>query len=118
MATVDRKEVRKRIHKRIRRKLSGSSERPRLSVYFSNVNVYAQLIDDDRRITLCAASTIEKDQGPQRANIESAVRIGKLVAERAISKGISAVVFDRAGFTYHGKVKALADAAREAGLKF
>jgi large subunit ribosomal protein L18 len=118
MATVDRKEIRRRIHKRIRRKLAGSSARPRLAVYFSNLNVYAQVIDDDKGVTLCAASTIEKEQGPQKANVESATRIGKLVAERAKSQGISAVVFDRAGFTYHGKVKALADAAREAGLKF
>lgn len=118
MAIINRKKSRQRIHKRIRRKLSGSPQRPRLAVNFSNLNVYAQLIDDEKGVTLCSASTNEKDAGPQRANIASASRIGKLVAERAIASGFSLVVFDRGGFTYHGKVKALADAAREAGLKF
>lgn len=118
MAVIKRKEIRQRIHKRIRRKLSGTAERPRLTVYFSNTNVYAQIIDDEAGKTIVSASTKEKGYGAGRANVENAIKVGALLAERAIAQNVSAVVFDRAGFIYHGKVKALADAAREKGLKF
>lgn len=118
MAAPNRKEIRQRIHKRIRRKLSGTAERPRLTVYFSNTNVYAQVIDDEAGKTIVSASTKEKGYGAGKANIENAIRVGAALAERALAKNISDVVFDRAGFIYHGKVKALADAAREKGLKF
>jgi len=118
MATINRKAIRRRIHDRIRRKLSGTAERPRLAVHFSNKNVYAQIIDDDTRSTLVQASTQEKGSDAGRSNVEFAQKIGALIAERAKEKGIESVVFDRGGFTYHGKVKALADAAREKGLKF
>jgi large subunit ribosomal protein L18 len=117
MATINRKEIRRRIHLRIRKKISGTAERPRLAVHFSNLNVYAQVIDDVKRHTIASVSTCDKDQ-TGRANVETATRIGELIAERAIAKGIEAVVFDRGGFIYHGKVKALADAARAKGLKF
>jgi large subunit ribosomal protein L18 len=118
MAAPNRKEIRQRIHKRIRRKLSGTAERPRLAVYFSNANVYAQVIDDEAGRTIVSASTKEKGYGAGKANIENAIKVGAALAERALAKNISDVVFDRAGFIYHGKVKALADAAREKGLKF
>ncbi|MDP1588599.1 MAG: 50S ribosomal protein L18 [Prosthecobacter sp.] len=118
MALTNRKDIRARIHKRIRRKLSGTAERPRLAVYFSNTNVYAQVIDDAAGKTIVSASTKEKGYGAGRANVEHATKVGALLAERALAKNVSEVVFDRAGFIYHGKVKALADAAREKGLKF
>ena len=118
MAVIKRKEIRQRIHKRIRRKLSGTAARPRLTVYFSNTNVYAQVIDDTAGKTIVSASTKEKGYGAGKANVENATKIGTLLAERAMAKNITEVVFDRAGFIYHGKVKALADAAREKGLKF
>ncbi|MFN0076069.1 MAG: 50S ribosomal protein L18 [Prosthecobacter sp.] len=118
MALTNRKDIRARIHKRIRRKLSGTAERPRLAVYFSNANVYAQVIDDATGTTIVSASTKEKGYGAGKANVEHASKVGAVLAERAIAKNISEVVFDRAGFIYHGKVKALADAAREKGLKF
>ncbi len=118
MALTNRKDIRARIHKRIRRKLSGTAERPRLAVYFSNMNVYAQVIDDAAGKTIVSASTKEKGYGAGKANVEHAIKVGTVLAERAIAKNISEVVFDRAGFIYHGKVKALADAAREKGLKF
>ena len=104
-------------HKRVRAKISGTPERPRLSVYRSENNIYAQVIDDVAGNTLCSASSVEKGfEGG--GNIESAKEIGRLIAERAIAKGIEEVVFDRGGYLYHGRVQALADAAREAGLKF
>jgi large subunit ribosomal protein L18 len=117
MAITNRKEIRRRIHTRIRRKVRGTAERPRLAVHFSNLHVYAQLINDDAGKTILSASTNDKgaDAG---ANIASAIRIGTAIGEKAKGQGIEAVVFDRGGFIYHGKVKALADAAREAGLKF
>jgi large subunit ribosomal protein L18 len=117
MATPNRKEIRRRIHTRIRRKVQGTALRPRLAVHFSNQHVYAQVIDDEKGTTLVSASTNDKgvDSG---ANIAAAVRIGAAIGERAKAKGIDAIVFDRGGFIYHGKVKALADAAREQGLKF
>ena len=117
MAIKDRKTLRQRIHARIRRKLRGTAERPRLAVYFSNQNVYCQLINDDEGKTIVSASTKEKGAS-SKSNIEAATKIGAAIAERATAKGVTAVVFDRAGFSFHGKVKALADAAREKGLKF
>ena len=114
---IKRKEIRKRIHKRVRRKLSGTPERPRLAVFFSNRNVTAQVIDDIAGKTLVAASTMKKGVN-SLANVESAVTIGKAIAEKAKAANITAVVFDRGGHQYHGKAKALADAAREAGLQF
>ncbi|MBQ8955719.1 MAG: 50S ribosomal protein L18 [Lachnospiraceae bacterium] len=116
-----RSKVREKKHMRIRNRFSGTAERPRLAVFRSNKNIYAQVIDDDAATTLVAASTVEKDVKSQvkyTDNIEAAECVGKVIAERAKAKGIEEVVFDRGGFIYHGKVKALADAAREAGLKF
>ncbi|MHA6246612.1 50S ribosomal protein L18 [Pontibacter sp. CAU 1760] len=105
-----------RIKRGIRNKISGTSARPRLSVFRSNKAIYAQLIDDTTGVTLAAASSVKLDDA--KANKETASQIGKEIAEKAISKGISEVVFDRSGYLYHGKVKSLAEAAREAGLKF
>lgn len=104
---------------RVRSKVSGTSERPRFSVKFSNQHIYVQFIDDTVRKTLAAATTRAKDlQGKLKANVDGASKLGKLAAELAISKGIKKVVFDRNGIRYHGKVKALADAARQGGLEF
>ncbi len=105
-----------RIKRSIRSKISGTSERPRLSVFRSNKAIYAQLIDDTTGVTLAAASSVKLDDA--KANVETAGRVGKEIAEKALEKGISAVVFDRSGYLYHGKVKSLAEGAREAGLKF
>jgi len=119
---IDRNSERRRIHKRIRTKISGSSERPRLCVYRSSRYMYAQIVDDSRGKTLAAASTIEKDLRGEckkgTGNIEASKLVGKAIAERAKSKGIEAVVFDRGGYLYHGRIKAVAEAARESGLKF
>lgn len=104
-------------HKRIRKKVSGTAERPRLAVNFSGRHIRAQVIDDTKGVTLAAASTQEKSSKPG-ANVANAQAVGKLVADRAKAKSVSKVVFDRGGFQYQGKVKALADAAREAGLEF
>ena len=104
-------------HSRVRGKISGTAERPRLSVFRSEKNIYAQIIDDVAGNTLVAASSVEKDFGPG-SNKEAARKVGKLVAERAIAKGIEEVVFDRGGYIYHGRVKALAEGAREGGLAF
>ena len=104
-------------HARVRGKISGTAERPRLSVFRSEKNIYAQIIDDVAGNTLVAASSVEKDFGPG-SNKEAARKVGKLVAERAIAKGIEEVVFDRGGYIYHGRVKELAEGAREGGLKF
>ena len=119
--TTNRKIVRDRIHKRIRKKVSGTAERPRLCVHFSGKHVYAQVVDDDSGKTLIAAATTQKDvlgKNKSASNRATAEMIGKAIAERAKAKKIDNVVFDRGGFIYHGKVKALADAAREGGLKF
>jgi large subunit ribosomal protein L18 len=108
-------------HQRLRKKVAGTPERPRLAVHFSGQHIYAQVIDDDAGRTLAAVSTTEKeftDVKATRANVATAVKVGKLVAERARTKNVNKVVFDRGGFIYHGKVKALADAAREGGLEF
>jgi len=118
MSTINRKSIRSRIHARIRRKVSGTAERPRLAVHYSNQHIYAQVIDDAAGRTLASASTMDKSFEKASSNIESAQKVGALIAERAKGANISAVVFDRGGHLYHGKVKALADAAREAGLQF
>jgi large subunit ribosomal protein L18 len=112
---TQRNEIRKRIHARIRRKVSGTAERPRLSVHRSLNHIYAQVIDDVNGVTLASASTIKAKTG---GNIAAAREIGRAVAEAAQAKGVKKVVFDRGGYLYHGRVKALADAAREAGLEF
>ena len=105
------------VHRRIRRKVSGTTVRPRLAIYRSLNHIYAQLIDDEQGRTLCSASTTEKDlRGATGGNIEAARRMGLAIAERALAAGIEQVVFDRGGYLYHGRVKALTDAAREAGL--
>jgi large subunit ribosomal protein L18 len=117
MANTSRAVVREAIHRRIRRKLRGNGERPRLAVYRSLNHIYAQVVDDQLGQTIVSASTTEKDlRGSTGGNIEAAQRIGKAIAERALEKGISSVVFDRGGYLYHGRVKALTDAARQAGL--
>ena len=117
MANTSRAVVREAIHRRIRRKVRGNTARPRLAVYRSLNHIYAQVIDDFEGQTLVSASTTEKElRGATGGNLEAARRIGKTIAERAIAKGISSVVFDRGGYLYHGRIKALTDAAREAGL--
>jgi len=119
MAKKSRAVVRQAVHGRIRKKVSGTNERPRLSVYRSLNHIGAQLIDDANGNTLVAASTVEKAQrGNAGGNIAAAREIGRIIAERAKEKGIEQVVFDRGGYIYHGRVKGLAEAAREAGLKF
>ena len=121
MATFNRTTARGRLHRRIRKKIAGTAARPRLSIFFSGKHVYAQVIDDDAAETLVAASTAEKDvlgKNKPAANRATAEVVGKVIAERALGKKIDKVVFDRGGFQYQGKVKALADAAREGGLKF
>jgi large subunit ribosomal protein L18 len=118
MARDSKNEIRLRIHKRIRNKLAGTGARPRLAVFRSLNHIYAQLIDDQQGRTVVAAASTEKDLRGKGGNLEGAKLIGKTVAERAKDKGITKVVFDRGGYLYHGRVKALADAAREAGLEF
>lgn len=119
MANTNRAEVRSAIHSRIRRKVKGNTERPRLAIYRSLNHIYAQVIDDRLGQTLVSASTTEKDlRGNSGGNLDAARRVGQVIAERALSKGIEQVVFDRGGYLYHGRVKALADAARESGLSF
>ncbi len=109
---------RKKRHARVRAKVNGTASRPRLCVYRSLSNIYAQVIDDTCGKTLVSASSVEKDFGIYGGNKEAAKKVGELVAERALKEGISEVVFDRGGYIFHGRVKELADAAREAGLKF
>jgi large subunit ribosomal protein L18 len=118
MARDSRQEIRRRIHSRIRRKVEGTQERPRLAVFRSLHHIYAQVIDDGQGHTIVAAASTEKDLRAKGGNVAGAKEIGKLVAARAKEKGITKVVFDRGGYLYHGRVKALADAAREAGLEF
>jgi large subunit ribosomal protein L18 len=116
---ADKNDVRKKRHARVRTKLSGTQERPRLNVYRSNQHIYAQVIDDVNGVTLASASTLDKDLTLTSAgNVEAAKLVGQLVAKRATEKGVTVVVFDRGGYLYHGRVKALAEAAREAGLQF
>ncbi|HEX4066059.1 MAG TPA: 50S ribosomal protein L18 [Acidobacteriaceae bacterium] len=112
-----RNEIRQRVHTRIRRKMAGTGERPRLNIYRSLNHIYAQVIDDANGVTVVSASTVAS-KSKTGGNVAAAKEIGKLIAERAKEKGISKVVFDRGGYLYHGRVKALADAAREAGLEF
>jgi large subunit ribosomal protein L18 len=116
---TSKNEIRERVHVRIRKKLRGTTERPRLTVFRSTAHIYAQVIDDTKGVTLVAASSTEKAAEKKTGgNLAAAKEIGKRVAERAKENGINKVVFDRGGYIYHGRVKALADAAREAGLEF
>ncbi len=118
---VSRSEVRLEKHRRLRRHINGTSERPRLSVFRSNNHMYAQIIDDTEGKTLVSASTLQKDvkaELEKTNNVDAAAYLGKVIGERALAAGITEVVFDRGGFIYQGKIAALADAAREAGLKF
>jgi large subunit ribosomal protein L18 len=116
---LDKNATRKKRHARVRAKLSGTSARPRLNVFRSNQHIYAQVIDDMNGVTLASASTLDKELNLEStSNVEAAKMIGELVAKRAVEKGISAVVFDRGGYLYHGRIQALADAARENGLQF
>ena len=117
ISQVQRNEMRNRIHDRIRRKMSGTAARPRLNVYRSLNHIFAQVIDDSKGITLVSASSLSAKL-KTGGNVAAAKEVGKLVAERAKEKGITHVVFDRGGYLYHGRVKALAEAAREAGLQF
>jgi large subunit ribosomal protein L18 len=119
--TVTKEAIRERVHRRIRKKVTGTPERPRLAVYRSQGHIYAQLIDDEAGRTLCAASSLDKDlreKSKRGATVASAKAVGQLIASRAKEKGHESVVFDRGGFHYHGRIKALAEAAREGGLKF
>jgi large subunit ribosomal protein L18 len=124
LAKTSKDQTRQKVHTRIRKKLMGTTERPRLNVYRSVNHIYAQVIDDAKGVTLVAATSVEKGKGvkgdkrPTGGNVSSAKEVGKLIAERAKDKGINKVVFDRGGYLYHGRVKALADAARAAGLEF
>ena len=117
MATKNRADIRRGVHSRIRKKVRGTAERPRLAVFRSLNHIYAKVIDDDNGKTLAAASTTEKDLGLKTGgNVEAAKTVGKTIAERALAAGVSNVVFDRGGYVYHGRVKALLDATRESGL--
>jgi large subunit ribosomal protein L18 len=121
MSSLSRKQQTQKRHRRLRRTLTGTAERPRLAVFRSNNHIYAQVIDDAAQSTLCSASTVDKELRPSvtaSSTCDASVAVGQLVAKRALAKGISQVVFDRGGNLYHGRVKALADAAREAGLQF
>jgi large subunit ribosomal protein L18 len=117
MAKKDKAAVRRAVHTRIRRRVRGNAGRPRLAIFRSLNHIYAQVIDDERAVTIASASTVEKDlRGGTGGNVEAAQRVGRAIAERAIAAGVEQVVFDRGGFRFHGRVKALTDAAREAGL--
>jgi len=122
MSILSRKQQTQKRHKRLRRNLNGTSARPRLAIFRSNNHIYAQVIDDQAQNTLCSASTLDKDLRVALktggANCDASTAVGELVAKRALEKGIQQVVFDRGGNIYHGRVKALANAAREAGLQF
>ena len=114
----DKNAKRLKRHRRVRGKISGTSERPRLAVYRSNANIYAQIIDDVKGVTLCAASTTEKGFDGIGSNKEAAKKVGKMIAEKALAAGVTEVVFDRGGYIFHGRVSELAAGAREGGLKF
>lgn len=114
----NRNVARKRRHVRVRARVSGTTERPRLNVFRSNKHIYAQLIDDNNGQTLASASTLDKDLEGTGGNVQAARKVGELIAKRAIDKGFKSVVFDRGGYLYHGRIQALADAARETGLEF
>ena len=120
IAKPSKNEVRQRVHNRIRKQLAGTPERPRLNVYRSVSQIYAQLVDDQNGVTLLSASSLKGEKGKRSAggNVAAAKAVGKAIAELAKTKGIAKVVFDRGGYLYHGRIKALADAAREAGLEF
>ena len=118
VSKTNRKLERERRHKRVRTKISGTAECPRLCVYRSNSNIYAQVIDDTKGVTLVSASTLDKEVKTKHSNIEAAKEVGALIAKRALDKKIKTVVYDRGGYVYHGVVKELAEAAREAGLEF
>ena len=118
---LERELLRQSRHDRVRKKVAGDPERPRLAVYRSLNNIYAQIIDDTKGVTLVSASTIDKelkDTAKSGGNIDAAKSVGEMVAKRALENGIKAVVFDRGGYKFHGRIKALADAARESGLEF
>lgn len=115
---ISKDEIRRRVHERIRHKLKGTTERPRLAVFRSITHIYAQVIDDTKGVTIVSAASTDKDQEIKGGNIAGAKAVGKLVAQRAKEKGVNKVVFDRGGYLYHGRIKALADSAREAGLEF
>ncbi|MEE3402466.1 MAG: 50S ribosomal protein L18 [Acutalibacteraceae bacterium] len=114
----DTKKARLKRHKRVRSKISGTAECPRLNVFRSTNNIYAQLIDDVKGVTLCSASTLDKEIDVYGGNQDAARKVGQLIAKRAADKGITEVVFDRGGYIFHGRVKELAEGAREGGLKF
>ena len=114
---ADKNEARLRRHRRVRGKISGTAERPRLDVFRSAKHIYAQVIDDDAGGTLAAVSTMDKDFEDYGGNVEAAKKVGEAIAKKCLDKGITEVVYDRGGFVYHGRVKALAEGAREAGLK-
>ena len=118
VSSTNRKMERERRHTRVRRKVSGTAECPRLCVYRSNANIYAQIIDDVKGVTLVSASTLDKEVNEKHSNIEAAKEVGALIAKRALEKKIENVVYDRGGYIYHGVVKELAEAARNGGLKF
>jgi len=118
VSKIDKKAQRLKRHIRVRGKISGTPERPRLNVFRSNANIYAQIIDDVNGVTLASASTLDKEFEGAAGNCEAAKKVGMMVAERAKAKGIDAVVFDRGGYIYHGRVAALAEGAREGGLEF
>ena len=118
VSKINKNAMRLKRHIRVRGKVSGTPERPRLNVFRSNANIYAQIIDDVNGVTLVAANTLEKDFEGATGNAEAAKKVGQLIAERAKAKGIEEVVFDRGGYVYHGRVAALAEGAREGGLQF
>jgi len=118
VSKINKNAMRLKRHIRVRGKVSGTPERPRLNVFRSNANIYAQIIDDVNGVTLVAANTLEKDFEGATGNAEAAKKVGQLIAERAKAKGIEEVVFDRGGYIFHGRVAALAEGARENGLKF
>ena len=118
VSRIDSNKQRLKRHKRVRAKISGTAEKPRLAVYRSNANISAQIIDDVKGVTLVSASTLEKTFEGLGSNKAAAREIGKIIAERAAAKGITEIVFDRGGYIYHGRVSELADGAREGGLKF
>lgn len=114
----DKNKLRLKRHRRVRGKISGTAERPRLSIFRSNKNIYAQLIDDVAGVTLASASSLDENVSEDATKVEQATAVGKAIAEAAKAKNISTVVFDRSGYLYHGRIQALADAARENGLDF
>ena len=115
---ADKNQTRQKRHLRVRNRVSGTAQRPRLNVFRSLAHIYAQVIDDEKGMTLAAASSLDKDFDGKGGNIAAAKAVGAAIAKKALEKGISEVVFDRGGYIYHGRVKALAEAAREGGLKF